>query len=134
MIIELISTISITFSKFDYCDKYHWIYYQQEQKIEVCNTWSKEQMRFTLLHELWHHFRYQYLTEAERFNYNSLYVNTKQEDFYREYSSTLITEDFADMFAIVYIENIIWNNSRIFNLKKEYIRTLIKNKSGNNLY
>ena len=125
MIIELISNISITFSNFDYCDKYNWIYYY-EQRIEICNTWDKEQMKFTLLHELWHYFRYEYMTDEERFNYNSLFVNSKETDFYREYSTKSINEDFADMFALAYIEDLTWNNSRVFNIKKEYVHSLIK--------
>ena len=131
MLTELLSTISIVISKFEYCDTYHWIYYQQEKKIEVCKTWNKEQMKFTLIHELWHYFRYEYMTDEERFNYNSLFVNSKETDFYREYSTTSITEDFADMFALAYIEDINWNKSRVFNLKKEYINFLIKKKNGN---
>jgi hypothetical protein len=46
------------------------------------------------------------MTDEERFNYNSLFVNSKETDFYREYSTTSITEDFADMFALAYIEDI----------------------------
>jgi hypothetical protein len=35
------------------------------------------------------------------------------------------------MFALAYIEDINWNKSRVFNLKKEYINFLIKKKNGN---
>lgn len=130
MLIELISTISIYFSKFDYCYEHSWKYYH-EKRIEICDTWNKEQMKFTLIHELWHYFRYEYMTDDERFNYNSLFVNSKETDFYREYSKTSISEDFADMFALSYIEDITWNNSRVFNVKKEYINILIKKEKKN---
>lgn len=136
MLIELISTISIFVWDFNYCDKANWMYYhwiailpdntkiETQRKIEICKTWDKEQMKFTLIHELWHYFWYEYMTEEERKNYKKLFYTTKYNEFYRENSYSDVSEDFADMFALSYIWS--WINTKIFNLKLEYIKSIKK--------
>lgn len=137
MLIELISAIPIYFGRFDYCWEVNWKYYQgieisfdnihfnKEPYIEICQTRDIEQMKFTVAHELWHFFWFQYLTDFERTIYWILFDYSWPFDFLREYSKTNKEEDFADTFATIYRGKDLWHRWRVFNLKLDYIKLLI---------
>jgi len=134
MLSYLLANIVISFWLFDYCldsdirgKYYHVVTPYIESRIEVCLNDSKENIKFYVLHELWHFFRYEFISEEEKKFYEFLFNWSNNLDFYREYGKSSAEEDFADNFALAIdsfsLENKI--NSRVLKLKINFIKHLL---------
>lgn len=75
------------------------VYIIQTQTIIACE-WQK-QPEFVKYHEVWHHYYFAILTEAQRKKYKKEYDRATY--CFRDYSCNDVQEDFADAFAYAHL-------------------------------
>ena len=119
MLISLISLVQINIINCWEVD-YNWYYSQPPAVITICQTNDINQMRWTLLHELWHFFFHQYLNDEEK----EIWAILSQSSYINDYISVIsminTNEDFAETFKNIYLKN-----KELNRFKKAYMNYLI---------
>lgn len=96
LVLIIIWTVTIQIGEYEFCDEAKGRYYIASEVIKICD--DADNVTYTLLHELWHHYRHQYLSEEEREEYKIL-VN-EYSGAMTKYWDTNVREDFAETFAM----------------------------------
>ena len=103
----LITTITITLIDCTWTNL-HWLYHlryeQIKPRIEICRLESKEDMKFTLVHELGHYYWFEYLTREQKEEYKKLYNQSNY--FFTTNSRIDAEEDFADNFFLYFADDL----------------------------
>lgn len=96
LVFILIWTVTIQIGEYEFCDDANGRYYNASEVIQICS--SADNMIYVLSHELGHHYRYEYLSEEEREEYQS--IANEYSWAMTKYWNTNIKEDFAETFAM----------------------------------
>lgn len=96
LVFILIWTVTIQIGEHEFCDEAKGRYYIASEVIKICS--DADNIVYTLSHELGHHYRYEYLSEEEREEYQS--VANEYSWAMTKYWDTNVREDFAETFAM----------------------------------
>lgn len=103
ILLSLIASVgSIQIWEFDFCkETSHLGIYSYNKKwdteIKAC---KREDTIYIIIHELWHHLRYQYLDDKQREDYSEIVSTWGSGSAPTKYWETSIEEDFAESFAM----------------------------------
>lgn len=74
-------------------------YIKETKTINICTNANIEQRKSILLHELWHHYWYNHLTEKQRIDFTELSKKCKNDIcFVSDRAKVNVLEDFAETF------------------------------------
>lgn len=128
LLLEIASTVTIAVWNFLFCNSNAWMHYMTIQddiitdnRIEICEGISNKKQ--TLVHELWHQYWFLYLSINQRNQFRDMQSDNR-EDYISLYSMQNELEDFADIFASIYL----WwkqGSSELYKKKEDFIRKLI---------
>lgn len=105
----------------------------EAKTVYICQSNDKQSIKSTLIHELWHYYRYNKLSEEQKQEYQELFEKSSSFfDFGREYGQKNVFEDFATMFEFLHNW---WTEefaSPVLNEKILFIKKLIWQSTAQN--
>ena len=106
---------------------YIWLCIENMKSMWLYNS---NVLLYTIAHELWHLYWHRFMTQEERAEWIELSKQSSGNDFYRTWrNNSIYTEDFAEMFASLYVpfyNDVLRIRTPLFREKQAFIKNWLK--------